>query len=84
MRCFAALLLIFNLVIPTLAFSADQAPLVGYAPRSSQTEREWEAKFRAIPDPANLKEYMRRMSARPHRSGAESPMAPNIGMSAVV
>jgi N-acetylated-alpha-linked acidic dipeptidase len=70
MRRFAALLLILNLMIPLVAFSADQAPLVGYAPNTSQTEREWEAKFRAIPDPANLKEYMRRMSARPHHVGS--------------
>ncbi len=30
----------------------------------------WEAKFRAIPQPANIKEYMRRMSARPHHLGS--------------
>src|SRR5271169_2856323 len=70
MRRFAAVLLIFNLILPSLAFSADETALAGYAPRSSQTEREWEAKFRAIPDPANLKEYMRRLSARPHHVGS--------------
>jgi N-acetylated-alpha-linked acidic dipeptidase len=70
MRRFAAVLLIVNLIVPSLAFSADQAPLAGYAPSSSATEREWEAKFRAIPDPANLKEYMRRLSARPHHVGS--------------
>jgi len=70
MRRVAALLLILNLMIPSLALSIDQAPLVGYAPSSSQTERDWETKFRAIPDPANLKEYMRRMSARPHHVGS--------------
>jgi N-acetylated-alpha-linked acidic dipeptidase len=70
MRRFAAVLLIVNLIVPSLAFSADQAPLAGYAPSSSTTERDWEAKFRAIPDPANLKEYMRRLSARPHHVGS--------------
>ena len=70
MRRFAAVLLIFNLIIPSLAFSADQTALVGYSARSSQTEREWETKFRAIPDPANLREYMRRLSARPHHVGS--------------
>jgi N-acetylated-alpha-linked acidic dipeptidase len=44
--------------------------LVGYSPQGSQSEREWEAKFRAIPDPANLREYMRRLSARPHHVGS--------------
>jgi N-acetylated-alpha-linked acidic dipeptidase len=70
MRRFAAVLLIVNLVVPSLAFSADQAPIAGYAPSSSAAERDWETKFRAIPDPANLKEYMRRLSARPHHVGS--------------
>jgi N-acetylated-alpha-linked acidic dipeptidase len=70
MRRFAAVLLICTLALPSLAFGADDAPLVGYSPRSSQTERDWETKFRAIPDPANLREYMRRLSARPHHVGS--------------
>ncbi|MGD0790814.1 MAG: transferrin receptor-like dimerization domain-containing protein [Terriglobales bacterium] len=75
MRPFSAMVLIFTLVIPSLSFGADQvganqAALVGYSPRASQSEREWEAKFRAIPDPANLREYMRRLSARPHHVGS--------------
>src|SRR5260370_37172713 len=70
MRRFAAVLLIFNLILPSLAFGADQAPLAGYSPRSSQNDREWEGKFRAIPDPANLREDMRRLSARPHHVGS--------------
>ena len=70
MRRFAAVLLIFNLIGPSLALGADETALVGYSARSSQTEREWETKFRAIPDPANLKEYMRRLSARPHHVGS--------------
>ena len=75
MRPFAAIVLIYTLVFPSLSFGTDQvgsnqAALVGYSPRSSQSEREWEAKFRAIPDPANLREYMRRLSARPHHVGS--------------
>ena len=70
MRRCAAVLLIFHFILPSLLFSADEAALVGYSPRSSATEREWETKFRAIPDPANLKEYMRRLSARPHHVGS--------------
>jgi N-acetylated-alpha-linked acidic dipeptidase len=75
MRPFFANVLIFTLVFPSLVFGAgqgapNQASLVGYSPRAGQTEREWEAKFRAIPDPANLREYMRRLSARPHHVGS--------------
>src|SRR6202140_5104577 len=70
MRRFAAVLLIFNLMVPSLALGADETALVGSSPRSSQTERDWEAKFRAIPDPSNLRDYMRRLSARPHHVGS--------------
>src|SRR5271169_3083805 len=80
MRPFAAIVLILTLVFPSLVFpslffGADQAGsnqpgLVGYSPRAGQNEREWETKFRAIPDPANLREYMRRLSARPHHVGS--------------
>jgi N-acetylated-alpha-linked acidic dipeptidase len=70
MRRFAALLLICALNFSPLTYGADETPLVGYSPRSSQAERDWENKFRAIPDPANLREYMKRMSARPHHVGS--------------
>ena len=75
MRTFSAMVLIFTVVISSFSLGADpvgakQAVLAGYSPRAGQTEREWEAKFRAIPDPANLREYMRRLSARPHHVGS--------------
>ena len=70
MRRFAALLLICALNASPLTLAADEPSFVGYAPRSSQTERDWENKFRDIPDPANLREYMKRMSARPHHVGS--------------
>ncbi len=75
MRSLSALVLIFTLIFPSLSFGADPAgssptALTGYSPRSSQTEREWETKFRAIPDPANLRAYMQRLSARPHHVGS--------------
>ena len=70
MRRFAAVLLILTLFSSSSGFAADEAVLAGYSPRSSQVEREWEVKLRAIPDPANLREYMRRLSARPHHVGS--------------
>jgi N-acetylated-alpha-linked acidic dipeptidase len=70
MRRLAAFMLVVTLSFPFPALGADETPLVGYSPRSSQAERNWEAKFRAIPDPANLREYMRRLSARPHHVGS--------------
>jgi len=70
MRRFAAVLLIATLIFPSVSFGADSTALTGYSSASSQAEREWEEKFRAIPDPVNLKEYMRRLSARPHHVGS--------------
>jgi N-acetylated-alpha-linked acidic dipeptidase len=70
MRRFAAMLMSLSLILPSMTLAADDAALIGYSPRSSQSERDWETKFRAIPDPSNLREYMRRMSARPHHVGS--------------
>ena len=71
MRRFAAVVVVWSLMVPSLGFAADENSLVGYSARSSQTEREWETKFKAIPDPGNLREYMRRLSARPHHVGSQ-------------
>ena len=45
-------------------------PLTGYSAAASAAEREWESKFRALPSPDNLREYMRHLSARPHNVGS--------------
>src|ERR1700721_4652729 len=70
MRTWAAITLIISLIVPSLSYGADDAPLAGYSPRNSHSEREWEAKFQAIPDPANLRAYMQHLSARPHHVGS--------------
>jgi N-acetylated-alpha-linked acidic dipeptidase len=69
MRTWAVLTLVLALIFPSLSY-ADDAALTGYSPRNSQSEREWETKFRAIPDPANLRNYMQHLSARPHHVGS--------------
>jgi N-acetylated-alpha-linked acidic dipeptidase len=43
--------------------------LRGYSSGASAAERNWETKFRAIPTTDNLREYMKRLSARPHHVG---------------
>lgn len=70
MRRFAAWLLICALNLSSLMLAADETAFVGYSRQSSQAERDWENKFRAIPDPANLREYMKRLSGRPHHVGS--------------
>src|SRR5437879_12976169 len=55
-----------------LAAAAVNEPttLAGYSAEASRAERDWEAKFRSIPKPENLREYMKRLSARPHHVGS--------------
>ncbi|MGC1415748.1 MAG: transferrin receptor-like dimerization domain-containing protein [Candidatus Acidiferrum sp.] len=49
---------------------ADEKPLAGYSVESSRTEKQWEEKMRAIPEPDNIRDYMKRLSARPHHVGS--------------
>ncbi|HTQ59551.1 MAG TPA: M28 family metallopeptidase [Candidatus Solibacter sp.] len=49
---------------------ADEKPLAGYSVDSSRTERQWEEKMRAIPEPDNIRAYMKQLSARPHAVGS--------------
>ena len=67
MRPFPTLLLCLGLCAPAWS---QTAPLRGYGADSSRAERDWEAKFRAVPDTANLRAYMQRLSARPHHVGS--------------
>jgi N-acetylated-alpha-linked acidic dipeptidase len=62
-----AVLLAFCFLIP---IGADEDPLQGFTRDSSITERQWESKFCAIPSPEKQREYMQRLSARPHHVGS--------------
>src|ERR1700722_8286981 len=52
------------------AVNAGEVSLRGYTPEHAAAEVQWEQKFRDIPDPAKVRENMRRMSARPHHVGS--------------
>lgn len=45
-------------------------PLRGYSEANARTQLEWEEKFRAIPKPELLREYMKHLSAEPHHVGS--------------
>ena len=49
--------------------AGEETPLEGYSAANSRTEREWEGKFRALPDSKILRANMERLSARPHNVG---------------
>ena len=46
------------------------APLLGYSRQGAVTQEEWEKKFQAGISAANIRENMRRLSARPHHVGS--------------
>jgi N-acetylated-alpha-linked acidic dipeptidase len=48
---------------------ADEQTLFGFSVESSRAERQWEEKFKAIPNPDNLRAYMKQLTARPHNVG---------------
>ena len=71
MRSGARLCLLALCCCLLLAASSDtEQPLHGYSAATSRVQRDWEAKFRAIPEPQNQRDYMQRLSARPHHVGS--------------
>ncbi len=60
----AALVPLFALTAPA---PGEEPPTAGAA---SKAGREWESKFLALPSPDNMREAMRRLSARPHHVGS--------------
>ena len=66
---FTALICLIAL-LPLSAANTDDDTLYGFTSAGSKTERDWENKFRAIPDPKILKDSMQKLSARPHHVGS--------------
>jgi N-acetylated-alpha-linked acidic dipeptidase len=69
-RHLSAAVLTLALLQPGSAANSAPANLDGYSPAHSAAERDWEAKFRAIPDPKIIRDNMQRLSARPHHVGS--------------
>jgi len=68
MRYFVLSFLIALAVTP-LALAQEER-LLGFRRESERAQRELEAKLQAIPNPDNLREYMKLLSARPHHVGS--------------
>jgi N-acetylated-alpha-linked acidic dipeptidase len=65
----AGLLFLFLLVPP--AARSQQAPGIrGFTTSGATAEREREQRFRAVPLPDNLREYMQAIAAEPHHAGS--------------
>ncbi|HLH44083.1 MAG TPA: M28 family metallopeptidase [Bryobacteraceae bacterium] len=50
--------------------AADLPALRGFSSQSSASERDWEEKFRGLPDRAKIRNYFERLTARPHHLGS--------------
>jgi N-acetylated-alpha-linked acidic dipeptidase len=57
-------------LLPLSAASQEEDTLYGFTAASAHTERDWESKFLKIPDPNNQRDYMQKLSARPHHVGS--------------
>ena len=57
-------------LLPVSTANSEDAALYGFTAAGSSAEREWETKFRAIPDPKILRDSMERLSAHPHHVGS--------------
>src|SRR4051794_12448214 len=55
-------------IVPRLA--DDPPPLRGFSAAASRAERDWETKYKTIPEPARMREAMRRLALRPHHVGS--------------
>ena len=58
---------------PALAVTADSgamSPILGYSNQGSSVQEAWEKKFRDGISPGDIRENMRRLSAKPHHVGS--------------
>ncbi len=64
-------LLLFGAALPFAVLSEPESPaFLGYSAPGTGVQRGWETKFRDGVAPDNIREYMRRLSARPHHVGS--------------
>jgi N-acetylated-alpha-linked acidic dipeptidase len=65
-----------SLLVPILALSllplqgGRSTEVRGFTAESARVQRDWEAKFRAIPDTARQRAAMRHLASRPHHLGS--------------
>src|SRR5689334_7060156 len=65
-----AILLLLSFMPVTQVSAVDNKPLLGFSREGSDRQRELEARFDAQLKKENLREWMKRLSARPHHLGS--------------
>ena len=71
MKYFAALALVLASVAAAPA-QTDTKPIRGFTADQSVAERSLEGKIQKVPQPDNIREYIRLMSEEPHHTGTEA------------
>jgi N-acetylated-alpha-linked acidic dipeptidase len=71
-RLWLSLLVALPCLVARSEPQAGAAPgtLLGYSAQNAVRELEWERKYQAEVSPDNIREYMRRLTARPHHVGS--------------
>ncbi len=68
-RTGVAVLLFSLLQLGNAANNPDET-MDGYSPAHAVAERDWESKFRNLPNPETMRDSMQHLSARPHNVGS--------------
>ena len=63
-------LVVLCLLLPFAARSQQAPGIRGFTPSAAASERERELRFRAVPSPDKLREYMQAIVAEPHHAGS--------------
>lgn len=63
------LAVVVGVVVAAMPFQQATNPR-GFTQQSAVAQRDWEAKFRALPDRMLIRSYMERLAARPHHVGS--------------
>jgi len=69
-RLLVSVLLSLLVISVGIGETGPSRPILGFADESARIERDWEAKLMAIPKSENVREYVKRLSARPHHVGS--------------
>src|SRR5215469_10937291 len=63
------MILLRLLLVPTLIQAADTS-IRGFPAKQVPQQQQWEAKAREIPQPDRIRDYIRRLSEKPHHAGS--------------
>ncbi|MGH9521441.1 MAG: transferrin receptor-like dimerization domain-containing protein [Terriglobales bacterium] len=74
MRSISRIATVAGLVLAVAGAARPQRPqadaLAGFTAQDAQQQRDWEQKFRTIPQPNNMRDYMQHLAAHPHHVGS--------------